>query len=126
MANKGSWRVSAEGNASGNGVINKSVDDVSGLMLVVTRSPGGLGRWHHSASYRRISPSPQRLNVFDRVVRLIRSFPILIRELRSAMFATCSYFLSQARDEVYPPTRVFRSPKTSTYKKNITFLYIIK
>lgn len=43
-ANKGSWRVLAEGDASGNGVINKSVNDVSGLMLVVTRSPGGLGR----------------------------------------------------------------------------------
>lgn len=38
LANKGSWRVSAEGNASGNGVINKSVNDVSGLMLVVTRA----------------------------------------------------------------------------------------
>lgn len=65
LANKGSWRVSAEGNASGNGVINKSVNDVSGLMLVVTRSLGGLGRWHHSMSYRRISPSPRRLNRFQ-------------------------------------------------------------
>lgn len=64
-ANKGSWRVSVEGNASGNGVINKSVNDVSGLMLVVTRSLGGLGRWHHSASYRRILPSPRRLNRFQ-------------------------------------------------------------
>lgn len=66
----------AEGDASGNGVINKSVNDVSGLMLVVTRSPGGSGRWHHSASYRRISPSPRRLNRF----RPGRSFDSLLSD----------------------------------------------
>lgn len=79
----------AEGDASGNGVINKSVNDVSGLMLVVTRSPAGLGEAVASPDVLSknftlslsLSPSLSKgWIVFDCVARLIRSFPIPTRE----------------------------------------------
>lgn len=85
----------AEGDASGNGVINKSVNDVSGLMLVVTRSPAGLGEAVASPDvlsknftlslslflclFLSLSLSKGWI-VFDCVARLIRSFPISTRE----------------------------------------------
>lgn len=47
------------------GIINKSVNGVSGLMLVVTRSLGGLEHWHHLTSYRRISPSLRKAESFS-------------------------------------------------------------
>lgn len=47
------------------GNINKSVNGVSGLMMAVTRLPGGPGWWRHPTFYRRISPFPQRPNRFQ-------------------------------------------------------------
>lgn len=94
----------AEGDASGNGVINKSVNDVSGLMLVVTRSPAGLGEAVASPDVLSknftlslslplslsLSLTLQRLNRF----RLRRSFDSLFSDTNKRILSFAASFYS--------------------------------